>query len=165
MKKIEQQFAYTAYDSVSELNTADQELMEAAKSATGLAYAPYSKFKVGAAARLANGIILKGSNQENASFPVGICAERVLLSVASSLYPNIPIMEIAISYKNELGNSDNPISPCGICRQSLLEFEIKTHQGIRLLLGGETGAIYEVPKAHDLLPLGFTSADLLAGVK
>ncbi len=165
MKKIEQQFAYTAYDSVSELNAADQELMEAAKSATRLAYAPYSKFRVGAAARLVNGIILKGSNQENASFPVGICAERVLLSVASSLYPNIPILEMAISYKNELGKSDNPISPCGICRQSLLEFEIKTHQGIRLLLGGETGMVYEVPQAHDLLPLGFTSADLLAGVE
>jgi cytidine deaminase len=165
MKKIEQQFAYTAYDSVTELNAADQELMEAAKSATGLAYAPYSKFRVGAAARLKNGIILKGSNQENASFPVGICAERVLLSVASSVYPNIPIIEMAISYQNELGKSDKPISPCGICRQSLLEFEIKTKTGIRLLLGGETGMVFEIPKAHDLLPLGFTSADLLAGVK
>lgn len=165
MKKIEQQFAYTAYDSVTELNAADQELMEAAKLATGLAYAPYSKFRVGAAARLENGIILKGSNQENASFPVGICAERVLLSVASSVYPNIPIIEMAISYQNELGKSDKPISPCGICRQSLLEFEIKTNTSIRLLLGGETGKVFEIPKAHDLLPLGFTSADLLAAVK
>lgn len=165
MKKMEQHFSYTAYESIQELNTADQELMNAAKSATSLAYAPYSKFRVGAAARLENGVILKGSNQENASFPVGICAERVLLSVASSLYPNTPILEMAISYKNEMGKSDNPISPCGICRQSLLEFEMKTHQGIRLLLAGETGMVYEVPKAHDLLPLGFTSADLLAGVK
>ncbi len=165
MKKMELQFSYTAYESIQELNAADQELMNAAKSATGLAYAPYSKFRVGAAARLENGVILKGSNQENASFPVGICAERVLLSVASSLYPEVPILEMAISYKNEMGKSDNPISPCGICRQSLLEFEMKTQQSIRLLLAGETGAVYEVPKAHDLLPLGFTSADLLAGVK
>ena len=165
MKKMEQQFSYTAYESIHELNAADQELINAAQSATGLAYAPYSKFKVGAAARLENGVILKGSNQENASFPVGICAERVLMSVASSLYPKIPILEMAISYKNEMGKSDNPISPCGICRQSLLEFELKTKHGIRLLLTGETGPVYELSQAHDLLPLGFTSADLLAGVK
>jgi cytidine deaminase len=160
MKKIEQQFSYTVYESLFELNDADKELLEAAKEATSLAYAPYSKFRVGAAARLENGVILKGSNQENASFPVGICAERVLLSVASSLYPEAAILEMAISYKNELGKSDNPISPCGMCRQSLLEFEMKTQQNIRLLFGGETGAIYEVQKATDLLPLGFTSANL-----
>ena len=160
MKKIEQQFSYTAYESLFELNDADKELLEAAKEATSLAYAPYSKFRVGAAARLENGVILKGSNQENASFPVGICAERVLLSVASSLYPDAAILGMAISYKNELGKSDNPISPCGMCRQSLLEFEMKTQQNIRLLFGGETGAIYEVQKATDLLPLGFTSANL-----
>jgi len=165
MKKMEQTFSYTAYESIQELNAADQELMNAAQSATSLAYAPYSKFRVGAAARLENGVILKGSNQENASFPVGICAERVLMSVASSLYPHTPILEMAISYKNEMGKSDNPISPCGICRQSLLEFELKTKQGIRLLLAGETGAVYELAQAHDLLPLGFTSADLLSGVK
>ena len=165
MKKIEQHFSYTVYESILELSHADKELMEAAKEATSLAYAPYSKFRVGAAARLENGVILKGSNQENASFPAGICAERVLLSVVSSLYPESAILEMAISYKNEIGKSDNPISPCGICRQSLLEFEIKTHHGIRLLLDGESGAVYEVQKAAYLLPLGFTSADLLAGVK
>lgn len=165
MKKMEQHFSYSVFESILELNEADQTLMEEAKAATNLAYAPYSKFRVGAAARLENGVIIKGSNQENASYPVGICAERVLLSVASSIYPGIPIKEMAISYLNELGKSDFPISPCGICRQSLLEFEIKTHQGIRLILSGNIGEVIEVQKAHDLLPLGFTSADLLAGVK
>ncbi|MCX6299383.1 MAG: hypothetical protein NTY72_09865 [Bacteroidetes bacterium] len=92
---------FTTYNDSSELLEADAELLNEAKLATALAYAPYSKFKVGAAARLSNGVILKGSNQENASFPAGICAERVLLSICASLYPKMAIVDMAISYQNE----------------------------------------------------------------
>ena len=113
---------FTSYNDSSELLELDAALLNEAKLATALAYAPYSKFKVGAAARLSNGVILKGSNQENASFPAGICAERVLLSICASLYPKMAVVAMAISYQNEIGKSDRPISPCGVCRQSLSEY-------------------------------------------
>ena len=111
-------------------------------------------------ARLENGEIVTGSNQENASFPVGLCAERVLLAAASSIYPKVPIETIAISYHNDNGKSDHPISPCGICRQSLLEYESRVNHPIRLILGGMEGKVYVIDNAAMLLPLSFTSEDL-----
>ena len=102
---------------------------------TAHAYAPYSRFRVGAVAMLANGKKVSGSNQDNASFPAGICAERVLLSASSSLYPDVPIKTIAISYIDDHNGSNHPISPCGICRQSLHEYELRMKQPIRLVLG------------------------------
>ena len=90
---------------------------------TEQAYAPYSNFHVGAVAKLENGEIVAGTNQENASYPVGICAERVLLGSAATLHPDVAIESIAISYNSEKVKSDHPISPCGMCRQSLLEYE------------------------------------------
>lgn len=153
---------FTTYNDSSELLEADAELLNEAKLATALAYAPYSKFKVGAAARLSNGVILKGSNQENASFPAGICAERVLLSICASLYPKMAIVDMAISYQNEIGKSDRPISPCGVCRQSLLEYQEICQHSIRLILGGKEGKIFIIEKASSLLPLAFTSADLFS---
>jgi cytidine deaminase len=101
-----------------------------------------------------------GSNQENASFPAGICAERVLLSSISSRHPNIPIKVIAISYKSDEVKSDHPVAPCGICRQTLQEYEQRLRQPIRLILGGESGKIIVIEKASQLLPLGFTSDEL-----
>jgi cytidine deaminase len=151
---------FTTYTDSSELLEADAAHLHEAKSATELAYSPYSKFKVGAAARLSNGVILKGSNQENASFPAGICAERVLLSICSSLYPKMAIVDMAISYQNEIGNSDRPITPCGVCRQSLSEYQEICQHSIRLILGGKEGEIFVIEKASSLLPLAFTSADL-----
>ena len=148
------------YESVGELRVEDSLLLNSAKAVTQFAYAPYSKFKVGAAARLVSGKIVTGTNQENASYPVGICAERVLLSAIASQYDAAAIDTIAISYDNLQGNSNNPISPCGICRQSLVEYEERTHQSIRIILSGLEGKIYIINKASNLLPLSFTAADM-----
>ena len=153
-------FEYEVYDSINDLSESDAWLLEEAQEVTASAYAPYSNFHVGAVARLANGEMVAGSNQENASFPAGLCAERVLLSSASSLYPKVPIESIAISYRSSLVESDHPITPCGICRQSLQEYEERLHHPIRLILGGMKGKIFIIPKASMLLPLSFTSNDL-----
>ena len=124
------------------------------------AYAPYSHFNVGAAALLTDGKIVTGTNQENASYPVGICAERVLLSAVASQYNNAAIETIAISYNNLNGASKHPISPCGICRQSLAEYEERTRQPIRLILSGLEGEVYVIEKAQYLLPLSFNADDM-----
>jgi cytidine deaminase len=151
--------SYGEYGSDQELSASDAGLLKAAREATIHAYAPYSHFRVGAAARMQNGLIVVGTNQENASFPAGICAERTLLSTAASLYPGIPIETMAISYDNENGPSDRPISPCGICRQSLQEFMQRTGTSIRLILSGLTGTVIVVDQAGSLLPLAFTNSD------
>src|SRR3954454_14604270 len=104
MKKEDYRFTFEVYDSIDELNENDAWLLSEAREVTQHAYAPYSHFQVGAIARLDNGEIVAGSNQENASFPVGLCAERVLLSAASSLYPRVPIDTTAISYDNANGD-------------------------------------------------------------
>lgn len=160
MKKEEYSFSFEVYDSIDELTEQDAWLLSEAREVTQNAYAPYSHFKVGAIAKLDNGETVAGSNQENASFPVGLCAERVLLASAASLFPKIPIEAMAISYHNENGDSSHPISPCGMCRQSLLEYESRVHQPIRIILGGLSGKVYIIDKASMLLPLSFTAADL-----
>ena len=160
MTKEKFEFSFEVYSGIDELSADDQLLLKEARSATDDAYAPYSNFHVGAAAKLLNGKIVTGSNQENASFPVGICAERVLLSTASSLYPGTAIQTIAVSYQSKIVNSDHPISPCGMCRQSLQEFESRLKKPIRLILGGMKGKIYVIQSASQLLPLGFTSEEL-----
>jgi len=109
---------------------------------------------------LANGQILSGTNQENASYPVSICAERVLLSAVASLYPGVAVTTMAISYKNLKGKSEHPISPCGVCRQSLVEHQHHHKQSIRLILSAQTGDIYVIHDAATLLPLGFTADDM-----
>lgn len=127
------------------LNPADAELMEKAIQAAGKAYAPYSKFRVGAAIRLENGRILTGNNQENASFPAGICAERVVVFYAHANYPESTIRSIAVT-----------ASPCGVCRQVLLESEKRAGVPIRVLLAnGNEVRIFNSVK--DLLPFGFDS--------
>lgn len=160
MEQHQYSFHYEVYEHIEALSSADASLLALAKEATQNAYAPYSKFQVGAVAKLANGETVKGTNQENASYPVGICAERVLLSTASSLYPGIAIESIAISYHNEGGTSNNPITPCGICRQSLQEYETRCNHAIRLILGGMSGKVYVIPSASLLLPLSFTGDDM-----
>ncbi len=160
MTKEQYSFSYEVYDTIDDLPAADQYLLAAARSATKFAYAPYSQFLVGAVARLANGETITGSNQENASYPVGLCAERVLLSAASSLHPQVPLHTLAISYHNTNGASDRPISPCGICRQSLLEYEGRFGHPIRIILGGLQGKIFIIDRASMLLPLSFTADDM-----
>ncbi|MDB5253793.1 MAG: cytidine deaminase [Flaviaesturariibacter sp.] len=160
MKEQKFEFNYKVYDSIEELPEEQQWLLNEAREVTANAYAPYSHFQVGAVARMANGEIITGSNQENASFPVGLCAERVLLASASSVFPRIPVTTMAISYKGEGHLSDHPISPCGICRQSLQEYESRVNQPIQLILGGLTGPVYVIDSAKRLLPLAFTSEEL-----
>lgn len=160
MIKEDHHFSYDVYDSVDELNEQDAWLVNEAREVTAAAYAPYSNFNVGAVAKLANGEIVAGTNQENASYPVGICAERVLLGSAASLYPNIAIDTIAISYDNTEGASSHPISPCGMCRQALVEYEERVKQPIRLILSGLDGKVIIIEKANALLPLSFGSVDL-----
>ena len=160
MDKEKYQFSYEVYNSAGELNEADAKLVKEAREITAAAYAPYSKFNVGAVARLVNGELVAGTNQENASYPVGICAERVLLASAATIHPNIAIDTMAISYNNTTGKSDHPISPCGMCRQSLVEYEERMNQPIRLILCGMEGKVIVVEKANSLLPLSFGSIDL-----
>lgn len=160
MNQQQFQFSFEVYETEAQLNERDAALLKIARETTKMAYAPYSQFNVGAVARMANGEIIRGTNQENASFPVGICAERVLLSNAAMQYPGVAIESIAISYDNTTGQSHHPISPCGICRQSLLEYELRVKQPIRLILGGLSGKVYVIPQASSLLPLSFTSADM-----
>lgn len=153
-------FNFKIYDSVDELNKEDADLLSEARKVTKFAYAPYSNFRVGATAKLVNGERVSGTNQENASFPAGICAERTLLSTASSLFPGIGIDTVAISYNNINGKSDSPISPCGICRQSFVEFQQRTKHPIRIILSGLDGKVQLIENAANLLPLGFSSDDL-----
>jgi cytidine deaminase len=161
MKSENYQFSYTVYDSINELDPQDAWLLNEAREVSQYAYAPYSNFLVGAVAKLANGEIVAGSNQENASYPAGICAERVLLSTAASMFPGIPVDTIAISYQQSNAPSDHPVAPCGICRQSLQEFETRVKQPIRLILAGMEGKIFIIEKASALLPLAFTQSELL----
>lgn len=160
MKKENYSFAFDVYDSIDELDSQDAWLLREARGVTEAAYAPYSNFNVGAVAKMANGEIVAGTNQENASYPAGICAERVLLSSAATLYPQIAIETLAISYNNMNGISDHPISPCGICRQTLSEYEERMNHPIRLILSGLEGRVYIIEKSSNLLPLSFGSEDL-----
>lgn len=160
MEIVVQSFNYESYNDISELPVADARLLREAQEATARAYAPYSHFRVGAVIRLTNGAIVAGANQENASFPLGLCAERVALAAAASLYPQVPIELIAISYQNLMGESNHPVSPCGICRQVLSEYEQALQHPIRLILGGMSGKVYIVSQASALLPLSFSAESM-----
>ena len=155
------EFEYEVFNDIAELKKEDADLLTKARVITKQAYAPYSNFFVGAAARLANGEMVVGTNQENASYPVGICAERVLLGNAATLFPGTAVDTIAISYDSKEVKSDHPISPCGMCRQSLLEYETRTGKAIRIILAGQEGKIYVVKTVSFLLPFAFTSGELL----
>lgn len=162
MKQQQYNFVFEEFDSIDALPKADAALLQMARDKAKTAYAPYSHFFVGAAAQLNNGEIVTGTNQENASYPVGICAERALLSSSASLFPEASITTMAISYDNKNKNADNqqPVSPCGMCRQALLEHEIRYNQPIRLILAGQEGKVYVIERSSMLLPLSFTSKNL-----
>ena len=160
MQKANINFEYEIYDSINDLNSSDKQLLEDARLITSIAYAPYSDFLVGAVALLSNGEKVKGTNQENASFPVGICAERTLLASAAMLHTNVPINTMAIAYNNLNGKSDVPVSPCGMCRQALHEYENRTNKPIRIILSGMKGKVFIIETASLLLPLSF-SGDVL----
>ncbi len=161
MKEKKFEFDYEVYNDISELKNEDAELLTNARAVTKHAYAPYSNFFVGAVAKLSNGETVAGTNQENASYPVGICAERVLLGNAATIFPGISIDTMAISYDSKDVKSDHPISPCGMCRQALLEYETRTEKPIRLILAGQAGNIYIVNTVSFLLPFAFTRGELI----
>lgn len=161
MKQKKFEFDYEVYNDISELKNEDAELLTKARIITKHAYAPYSNFFVGAVAKLSNGETVAGTNQENASYPVGICAERVLLGNAATIFPGISIDTMAISYDSKDVKSDHPISPCGMCRQALLEYETRTEKPIRLILAGQAGNIYIVNTVSFLLPFAFTRGELI----
>ena len=151
-KKIEIPYEVHA---IEELDGQDKLLMEAAREATRRSYAPYSKFHVGAAALLENGIVVTGTNQENVASPSGLCAERTTLFYANSQYPDVPVVALAIAACSEDGVTPSyPISPCGACRQVMLETEKRYRKPMRILLCGAEEVIV-VESARDLLPLAF----------
>ena len=160
MKENKIEISYKVYDDINELPKEDAWLLNEAREVTRQAYAPYSNFYVGAAAKLVNGKIVVGTNQENASFPVGLCAERTLLASASALYPGVAIDTMAVSYHSDNGNSNQPIAPCGMCRQYLQEYELRVSKPIKLILAGFEGKVFVFEKASNLLPLGFTSESM-----
>jgi cytidine deaminase len=151
---------YTVFKTTSELSDEDAKLVEKARSQTSLAYAPYSNFHVSAIALMENGEMVTGTNQENASYPVAICAERVLLGTVANLFPGMPVKTIALSYNSDLVKCDYPISPCGMCRQALAEYESRLNKPIRLLMTGQTGEVFLINVASQLLPLAFSSLNL-----
>ena len=160
MKEKVFEFSYRVYDSIDELPDDKKELLLKAREATQFAYDPYTNFQVDAMEKMKNGQFVRGTNQENASFPVGMCAERVLLSSVSSSFPNLAIQSIAISYNSRQHSTDHPISPCGICRQTLQEYESRVNNPIELILGGMTGPVYVIDTVSKLLPLAFTGEEL-----
>jgi cytidine deaminase len=150
---------FTQHASVAELPTADQELVKAAHDAALRAYAPYSNFFVGAALRTTDGRVITGNNQENASFPAGTCAERTALHAAMSQDPATVIETMAVIVPQVTG--DRPVSPCGICRQALLEQEVRqSRKPLRLLMAVHNGPVYELRTASLLLPLSFDASFL-----
>lgn len=144
---------------LEELPLADQNLIAQAKEACKTSYSPYSNFAVGAAARLENGTVVTGSNQENAAFPSGLCAERTTLFYANSTYPDQGVETLAVAAYTNGHYLDSPIPPCGACRQVILETEKRYNNPIRILLYGEK-EIYECEGIRHLLPLSFTSGDM-----
>lgn len=157
MKEIKLETPITVY-SLNEVPDEELPLVNAALKATGQSYAPYSKFHVGAAALLADGTIVTGSNQENAAYPSGLCAERVTLFHAGHQYPDVPVVALAIAASTG-GKQVESISPCGAYRQVLLETEQRYNRPVKVLLCG-TKEVVVAPSAASLLPLCFGKDNL-----
>jgi len=155
MEKITVTTTFSAFDNTNELPQDVQQLMEKAVAIRKKAYAPYSKFKVGAALLLDNGEIVSGSNQENAAYPSGLCAERTAIFYAGANFPDAKIIKMAITAASETNQTTAPIPPCGACRQSIAEYEFKQEQPIEIYFMGETGKIYKSDSLKNLLPLMF----------
>jgi cytidine deaminase len=152
-------FSYTEFEKQGELNRDDRELIFAAKESAINAYAPYSKFRVGAAVKLESGIIVTGSNVENAAFPSGICAERNALSNSVSNHHNDKPLALAIVALTEDGQTDEPVPPCGNCRQVIAEEEFRSGTPIRIILSGRNKTII-IESIGSLLPLQFNKKNL-----
>jgi cytidine deaminase len=152
-------FSFREFDNLNELNTDEKELVIAAREVALNAYAPYSAFRVGAAVRLESGVIVRGTNVENAAYPSGICAERSALSNSVSNHPDDKPVAIAISAMTEAGLTDDPVPPCGNCRQVISEEEIRNGREIKIILSGKK-KIQVIASCSYLLPLKFTKQSL-----
>ncbi len=155
MKKISITSSFDVFDSVSELPAEVQDLMQQAIEVRKVAYAPYSKFRVGAAILLENGEVVIGSNQENAAYPSGLCAERTAIFYAGAKYPNVPFKMMAISATSDTNPTLSPIPPCGACRQSIAEYESRQESPVEIYFMGESGKVYRSESLENLLPLSF----------
>jgi cytidine deaminase len=153
MEKIHYQFEYIKYNSPEELDETRRNLVEKSVEIAKQAHVPYSKFHVGAAVLLENGEILVGNNQENASYPVGTCAERTLLNYVHANFPTEKKLILAVSVLD----TDQDVSPCGMCRQAILEYENLQNGSIEIILHNNSGTVIQIPSAHSILPLNFNS--------
>ena len=155
MKEISVTSSFIVYDNLKELSEDIQDLMNQAIEVRKNAYAPYSQFRVGAALLLDNGQIVLGSNQENAAYPSGLCAERVAIFHAGSVYPDAKILKMAITAASDTNQTKAPIPPCGSCRQSIAEYEIKQETPIEIYFMGAIGEVYQSASLKNLLPFMF----------
>jgi cytidine deaminase len=155
MKEIIITSTITVFETIQELPLVEQNLMLKAIEVRKNAYAPYSKFRVGAALLLDNGQIIVGSNQENAAYPSGLCAERVAIFYAGAIYPEATILKMAITAASENNKTITPVPPCGACRQSIAEYEIRQDTPIEIYYMGETGSIHQSESLKNLLPFMF----------
>jgi cytidine deaminase len=155
MNKIEITTSFSVFETIEELPNDISDLMQKAIEIRKNAYAPYSKFKVGCALLLDNGKIVLGSNQENAAYPSGLCAERVAIFQSGAIYPEAKILKMAITAASETNKTTTPIPPCGSCRQSIFEYEFKQNMPIEIYFMGEKGIVYKSDSIKNLLPLSF----------
>lgn len=155
MKNISVTSNFSVYDSSEELSPEVKDLMIQAVEVRKKAYAPYSKFRVGAAILLDNGKVVLGSNQENAAYPSGLCAERVAIFQAGAIYPDAKILKMAISATADAKEMSEPIPPCGACRQSIAEYEFRQDQSIEIYFMAAVGKVYKSDSLRNLLPLMF----------
>lgn len=160
MKEVKIESVLTVYDNIEELSKDVISLMEKAMEARHNAYAPYSKFNVGAALLLDNGEVVTGSNQENASYPSGLCAERTAIYYAGAKYPKAKIVQMAIIAGSTIKQTMSPIPPCGACRQAIAEYEVKQDSPIEIYFMGETGKVVKSNSLANLLPLVFDKSFL-----
>ena len=151
---------FEVYKSAADLSGQDSELLKAAQKAVKAAYAPYSNFCVGAAVLLENGKIVIGNNQENAAYPSGLCAERVAIFYAGAKHPGVAVTAIAIAVKAQNQIINDPVTPCGACRQAIAEYENRYETAIRIIMSGETGKVFITDSIESLLPLMFNRKHL-----
>lgn len=159
-RKLNIQSEFEVYASENDLSEEESSLLQKAKGVLKNAYAPYSNFFVGAAILLENGEIVVGNNQENAAYPSGLCAERVAIFHASAIHPNVAVKTIAISCKTPAKVLEDPVTPCGACRQVIAEYETKFNTPIRIIMQGEKGNVYAAKGIDQLLPLMFNRKSL-----
>ena len=159
-KVIKKEITIRVCHDVSQLTKDEQRLIREAQASVGQAYAPYSNFKVGSAVLLENGEIIRGSNQENAVYPLALCAERVALFAAGSQFPDIPIVAIALTTQKSLKENELPVFPCGSCRQALIESETRHQHDIELLITGSDGTVCVMDSVKDILPFAFKGDSL-----